>query len=372
MKILCVIDHFGSGGAQRQMVELACGLKKRGHDIEFFIYFPQYAFFKPKILSHRIPIHEYSKGKGFSLGVIKMLYGLFRQNHYDLVLSFLETPNTYIELTSIFYRNTCIITSERNSHLDDSSRIRGWCQRALHRLSDHVVVNSQSHQQWLEERFPWIRGKISSIYNGVDTRLFSNQPAFPTNNKDLRLLGIGRISMQKNIKSLVKALQIFFVEFDWIPEVNWVGRRDTSSEGVRYGQEVDAMLEEIPEVKQKWRWLGERSDIAKLMGEYHALIHPTLYEGLPNVICEALSTGLPVLTSDVCDNGYLVPHGERGLLFDPNSPENIAQVIAQFTLMKQEEWQILSQAARDYAQENLSLSRFVSEYETLFQRLLRN
>ena len=46
MKILCVIDSLGSGGAQRQIVNLACGLKKKGHDVDVFVYFPEFSFFR--------------------------------------------------------------------------------------------------------------------------------------------------------------------------------------------------------------------------------------------------------------------------------------------------------------------------------------
>ena len=52
MKVLLVIDHFGPGGAQRQIVELACGMQRRGHEIEMFVYFPEHGFFRPLLDAH--------------------------------------------------------------------------------------------------------------------------------------------------------------------------------------------------------------------------------------------------------------------------------------------------------------------------------
>ena len=57
---------------------------------------------------------------------------------------------------------------------------------------------------------------------------------------------------------------------------------------------------------------------------------PSLYEGFPNVLCEAMSCGKPVLSSRVCDNPNIVKEGENGLLFDPNNTDDIAETVERF------------------------------------------
>ena len=69
MKILLVIDHFGSGGAQRQMVYLAGGLHDRGHDVEFFVYHPHHDFFRSAVDERRIVVHEVDRRSTSRLGV---------------------------------------------------------------------------------------------------------------------------------------------------------------------------------------------------------------------------------------------------------------------------------------------------------------
>ena len=63
MKILCVIDSLGSGGAQRQMVNLARGFKSKGYDVEMLIYYPQLNFFRPEVEKAGGRIHEKKKKK---------------------------------------------------------------------------------------------------------------------------------------------------------------------------------------------------------------------------------------------------------------------------------------------------------------------
>ena len=92
MKILLFIDHLGMGGAQRQIAELACGLKRRGHDVEVFVYFSEYDFFRPLLREHRITLHEYAKGRGFSFGVLARLVKIIRHGRFDAVISYLSSP----------------------------------------------------------------------------------------------------------------------------------------------------------------------------------------------------------------------------------------------------------------------------------------
>ena len=370
MKILCVTDSFGSGGAQRQMVNLACGLKQRGHEVEFFIYFPQKSFFRKQVEELGIPIHEFQKGRGFSLELIRRLVSLIRNNYYSIVVSFLDNPNIYAELSSILSPSSKFVVSERCSHLEEKGFINALIKRNLHRLASHLVTNSIAHREWLQKKFPWLKEKVSTIYNGLDVRFYLGLPNPPHKKKDLKLIAVGRIGLQKNLICFIKALHIFQQTYGWAPSVSWVGRRETvTSKDREYCQQVDDLLKSLPEVKKSWAWLGERSDVPTLLEKHHALILPSFYEGLPNVVCEALAAGRPVLVSDVCDNALLVPDGERGFLFDPSAPETIAKAINQLLALKNDEWVRISKMARQYAETSLSIDRLVTEYEDLFMRL---
>jgi glycosyltransferase involved in cell wall biosynthesis len=364
MKILFAIDHFGSGGAQRQMVTLARELKVRGHEIEFFIYFPEHIFFRPLIEELQIPIYEYDKkSRGFSLGVLICLRRLLRVGNYDIALSYLDGPNLYLELASAGIKKTKIIVSERRSYLEDKNWFIGVFLRYFHRWADCVVTNSVSQKEWLIKKRKLSPEKVYSIYNGFDVRNF--RPIIQTPNciRDVKLIAIGRISPEKNLVNLVLGMRLFYQKNGWVPSLSWVGRQDAASQQHRFL--IDSMLENS-ELKNKWFWLGERRDIVDLLKEHHALILPSLSEGLPNVVCEALLSGRPVLASNVCDNGRLVAHGERGYLFDPKKPESIADAIDSLVSVSEEQWMVFFENCRKYAERYLSIERLADEYEAIF------
>src|SRR4051794_21257220 len=96
MRILLVIDHLGSGGAQRQIASLALGLSARGHSIEVFAYYPD-NFFKELLLAENIRIHFQPKRSRFDLRVFFGLARQMRRGQYDAVLAYLDTPIFYAE-----------------------------------------------------------------------------------------------------------------------------------------------------------------------------------------------------------------------------------------------------------------------------------
>jgi glycosyltransferase involved in cell wall biosynthesis len=362
VKILCVIDHFGSGGAQRQLVTLAVGLKARGHDVRVFIYHPGHDFFRSSVAEAGIPVYEVQKGNGFSLRVLRELIRTLRAERFDGIISFLDSPNVYSVLASLAAPGTRVIVSERASRHLDRSRGGALARRLLLRLADVVVANSRTHAAWLEEH-PWLRGRTATVYNGYPLDAPPAPPPVPS--RPLRLLVVGRVGPEKNGLRLVEGLAIFHARHGHLPEVSWAGNADGRPAGVAYRRELDRLLELNPVVKASWSWLGERSDVPELLEAHHALVHPSLHEGLPNVVCEALIAGRPVLASNVCDHPLLVEDGRRGFLFDPEVPSSIADAIESLHALRDGEWQLLAGEARRYAEQSLSLDRMVGSYEAL-------
>ena len=364
MKFLLVIDHFGSGGAQRQIVELACGLSARGHAVEMFVYFPQYTFFRETLDARGITVHEVHKARSGSAGVVAALARLMRRGDFEVVVSFLGTANVYAELARLTAPHTRLVVSERTSFHDDKSAGGALLRRVLHLMADRVVANSETQAAWLRKR-PWLRSRVCCIYNGVDLEKFRAPEAPAPAPRELRLLGIGRIGPEKNLLNLLAALAQFQERFGYVPQVAWAGPRDESAEGGRYCRQLDEALERLPQVRRNWQWLGLRRDVPALLREYHALVHPSLYEGTPNAICEALAAGRPVLASDVCDHPLLVADGQRGFLFDPRSPASVVTALERLAGLDAGGWRALARNARQYAEAELGIERMVGRYEAL-------
>jgi glycosyltransferase involved in cell wall biosynthesis len=366
LRILLVIDSFGSGGAQRQIINLAIVLKKRGHQVEIFNYFPHLDFYRSALQEEGIVIHDFVKKNKFSILPIFALIKLLMNGDFDVALSYLATPNLYLEIAHLFSWETKIIVSERSSHLGSGSIT---LQKIFHSLATRVVVNSKSHQAWLLQKYPAFKTKLSVIYNGVDFESFQLADPKQKRKNKLRFLAIGRVGPEKNILNVVHALFQFHQKYGWCPHLDWVGDFDGSDDGKKYFNKVSQFLGENTVVKEKITFMGPRYDVNLLIKEYDALLHPSLYEGLPNVICESLAVGRPVLASNVCDNGILVEDGKRGFLFNPTDSSSIVSAINRFNNVEQSYYLEMCQNSRGFAEKFLSLEQMVNAYEALFLKI---
>jgi glycosyltransferase involved in cell wall biosynthesis len=365
--ILLLVDSLGSGGAQRQLVNLAIGLKSRGHRVTVLVYHSA-DFYAHLLREANVELVREIKTSRYSLGIIPRLRRHVLDPRHDIVLSFMDTPNFYAEICGIGQRRTKIVVSERFCASDTR---RWWALRQLHRCADWVTTNSHHLRTDLEARFPFVRGRTTTIYNGVDMQVFSPPPSRRTaKGRPLELLVVSSVSEYKNGLRLIDALHRLREHHGLQPVLRWVGAHDLRNPGRRrMSQQMHDRIEELG-LGEQWCWLGERQNVADLMREHDALVHPSFQEGLPNAICEALACGLPVLASRTLDHPRLVQEGVSGLLFDWQDADDMARAIARFAQMDDARRHEMGAAARAYAERELSMSHLLDSYEQLLEKLL--
>jgi glycosyltransferase involved in cell wall biosynthesis len=365
--ILFVIDNLGSGGAQRQLVSIACGLKDRGNTVHIFIYHDS-LYFKDEVKKKQIPVHLKKKVSRFSITPVLEIRKLVSELKIDVVVSFLDTPNVYAELACLG-KGVSLVVSERSSYVKDRITPVRRLMSYLHRMSDMVVANSHTHASWLKLNFPFLSEKVIGIVNGVDTDIFipSDISLLEKSEADksgtFHLIGIGRVASEKNILPVISALSSLRNKGIEI-SVDWTGRVGDD----KYFSECESCIDKM-NLRGHWKWLGERKDIPELLPLYDALIISSTREGFPNVVCEALACGLPVLGSRISDIPYLLGDKERGFLFDPQDEEDIEKSITRLFEMDFNERRRISRIAREFAMTELSLDALIDNYENLIVSL---
>ena len=362
MKILFVIDNLGSGGAQRQMVTLASGLKQKGYEVAIFTYFPQ-NFFETALLESSIPVINVPKKGKLGLNIFYKLSKIIKEGKYDIGIAYMKTPNIYLSIAAKLSGTPIkIITSERTrtdlGGFNFINNIRGWC----HSTADAVVFNSYHEKNnWLL-KFPQLKKKSSTIYNGVDTLLFARDPKhFKRSNK---LIGVGTLGPNKHIHILIEAIYKLKTEGILI-NVDWYGKYITSHKLYHaYYQKIHKMVIEL-NLSEQWRWCAPHKKIHEMLPGYDALIHPSILEGLPNAPCEALSCALPIIISNTLDHPNLVGNNSRGLLFTPGDSTDLSKKIKDFYSMTDEQISLMKEKCRQYSLDELGLERFIQNYQHL-------
>ena len=114
---------------------------------------------------------------------------------------------------------------------------------------------------------------------------------------------------------------------------------------------------------------GRRQDVSSLMKSADCLVLPSRWEGMPNVVLEAMAAGLPVVATDVDGIGDLIETGETGLLVPSQKPQSLAEAI-QTVLNDPERTAEMICAAQHVTQKHFTWKSSVDKYDRLYTELI--
>jgi glycosyltransferase involved in cell wall biosynthesis len=354
MKIICFVDSLVSGGAQKQMTGLAILLRKENMDVEL-IYYNKNLFFQGD-LDRNFVTHQLITGKG-NFQKIFNLYKYIKSENPEVVISYLDSPN----LIALFFKfiglNFKLIVSERNTTVGPLS----WKEKLkylMFRYADVIVSNSYSQYSFISKNFPHLKKKLTVITNFVDTSAFIPDNSVKSNNK-LKLISVGRINEQKNVLLFIDAIMLS-IQKGLKVEVDWYGRY----ESLDY---FNTCLQRISEnnLSEIFKFFEPTTDIAKKYAQADVFCLPSIFEGTPNVVCEAMACGLPIICSDVCDNSQIIEDGVNGYLFDPLDSNSIAVSIEKVVDKLLVDGVQMGLESRRIAEEKFSQTLFIKRYKEI-------
>ena len=363
MKVLLVIDSLGSGGAQRLLVYLAQGLLDNKNNVDVFTYNINYDFFKGDIESLGLKIYSPNKQTNLikPLSIVSSLRSILKSD-YDLVISLMHVPSVYSALSCIGFFKTKLIVCELSSSNAPIPFYKRFLFYLASILSYKVVANSFTEKINIQKRTGLSR-KVEAIWNGYEINKFQFKLK-KNDNKINNLLIVGRVAYPKNGVNLLKAIKLFHDNNGWSPKFIWAGRKDIDKRSILMQEKMNYFLDNNPVIKSYIDFVGEVKNINELFHTCDALIHPSIFEGLPNVICEAMLLGCNVLASNVCDHPIILAEN-RGLLFDPKSPDSISQSIEKLNLMNIDQRNEMAINAREFAENNFTIEKMAKSFENI-------
>lgn len=355
-KILCLIDSLSFGGAQRQMVGLAALLREHNYDVAVYTYYdiPSY---KKYLDEKGVPNKTIDNATSILTRTFKV-YNAIKKFSPDVVIAYLDTPCLLACMCRKLGLKYKLIVSERNTTqiLD----LRGKIKFFSFRIANYIVSNSYSQETFIREHFPELSDKVKTITNFVDTDFFS--PLAKLSQQDghrqLEILCIGRLVPQKNVLRFIDAIDIVIKQGHKV-HVKWFG--------MIIKQYYERCMKKIQTygLVNYFEFLESSNDIRQEYLKADVFCLPSTYEGFPNVLCEAMCCGLPILCSNVCDNPKIVADAENGFLFSPISVDDMANKIISYIQLDKEKIDQMKQVSRTRSLELFSEKEFVKSYMKL-------
>lgn len=352
-RIAFVSQDLCFGGTQRQMLELAARIDRTRFSPEIWTLtgptdLEEFAAEK------NLPVVHLGKARTPQLS---FLYTLFRETirrKPDLFVPGTAIPNIWCRI----YGKLLGIPTLGTVRGGDGPRLQHeWL---LWRLAEHMMCNSTPlHTILLNLGVP--ADKLTYIANGVDTERYTPAPT-PLAEREPLILAVGRLVTNKNHFLLLDAFELVIQEFPQA-RLRIVGD----------GELKDALCKRIRDskyLKNTVEVLPASLDVRPHYGDARIFALSSIKEGQPNVVLEALSSGLPVVSTDVggaCVD--IIGNGNSGLI----TPQNDAKALAANILLLLRDPELcvrLGTNGRKLVLERFSFSAMVQAHENIFDKLL--
>jgi glycosyltransferase involved in cell wall biosynthesis len=361
-RVLHLIETSGPGGAERVLINIVENLDRTRH--ESVICLLKEGWLAAQLRQRGFEPITIPQRKGHDPRWISQCVGLIRRKRIDVLHTHEFSMNTYGSVASWLTRVPMIATVHGKAYYGERWR-RRMAYRLVARHAVQMVAVAEDIRRFLIDHVGATPGKLCTIYNGVDSKTVCTAADGERVRYELGISKattvIGTIANLYPVKGhtflLKAAAQVARVS----PETVWL----FAGRGSLLGQ----LQEEARQlgIVDKVRFLGFRNDAGALLQAMDLFVLPSLSEGLPVSILEAMAAGRPVVATNVGGNREVIVEGKTGFLVPPGDSGALAsQMVA--LLADRQLAQRFGTEGHTRVRENFTLERMVSAYERLYER----
>lgn len=305
MKIILVIPTLKQGGAERIMSELANVWSSQEHEVHIVLLAKSEDFYKlhTNVIVHKLAFN-YTNRLNKTYGELQVFFNLRKiiQNEKpDFVLSFMTKYNALTILASAFL-STKVFVSDRSNPKKKLPLLIAMLRKLTYLHADGIIAQTSLAKDVLIKETG--NKNIAIIPNPLkEVRTFSEMK------REKVILNTGRLVIEKGQKYLLEA-------FAKVEDTEW--KLVILGDGpLRHKLEEQT---DLLGLKDRVLMPGTVNDVDKWLAKASIFAFPSISEGFPNALVEAMSAGLPCVSFDCdagprdfikdTDNGYLVPVGD--------------------------------------------------------------
>jgi glycosyltransferase involved in cell wall biosynthesis len=321
LRLLLAVDSLEVGGAERHVVDLALALRRKGHEVE--VTCSVSGELCEPLETARVPVWPLTRRlvkRRASLSYARGIRKLLGERTFDLVHAHIFASAVAAAIATLGKSVPLVITE----HTEASWQT--WLTRPVsrwaHRRAKRVIAVSTPIERRLIEHYGVPSHLVTLIPNAVTPA--SDEPPDPP--VALRgvwlehpLIGVvARLQPEKGVANFLKAAVR-------VAEVSSQARFLVVGDGPLRGELLD--LAEHLGLSERVRFLGYRSDSRALMELMDVLVVPSLTEGSPLIVLEAMAAGVPLVASAVGGIPDQVRHGREGILVPPDDPDALGEAL---------------------------------------------
>lgn len=314
MKVCFFIPSLGDGGAQRQCIALLNELQ-HDSDVELHLLLLAQGEHDDRLVAKRLSVHRTTVDNFASPKALLFVVRSLRRIRPDVVISWLHPADIWTYAATRVVPGIPWILTERGSAYPDSF-VFNLRKRLGRSAAAAIVANSVAGEQLWQSLGP--RSSVRVIPNMLIEPDAVGVGA-PSRKHSVNCLFVGRLEPEKNVAAMTAA----FARFSGT-------NREARLIVAGKGSEADQIMRVAADrgASDRVSMLGFRRDISTLMSQARVLLSFSHYEGMPNVIMEAVTAGVPVVVSDIPEHRALLGNAYPFMVQTDWPAERAAEVIA--------------------------------------------
>lgn len=304
MKVIQVMPEFALAGAEIMCENLVYGLQQQGVEVIVVSFYDYHSAITERLEKNGIRMVYLNKKPGFDFSLYRKLYRLFKEEQPDVIHTHRYVTRYAIPSASCAKVKRMVHTVHNVAH-KESSKIGRVLNKFFFKYANVIpVALSGLIQETIEKEYKIGKDKVPVVFNGVDLSKCKPKANY-TIDGTIKVLHIGRFAEQKNHKGLVRAFEIFHREY---PNsiLQLIGDGELREE-VQTLVDEDGLTESV-------EFLGLQDNVYEYLHNADIFTLPSLYEGIPMTLIEAMATGLPIVATNVGGIPDMLVDGESATL----------------------------------------------------------
>lgn len=363
MKILLTCGTPSWGGIEIVTLRLAIQLKTRNHEV--YILCRENSILQKQSVDNFIQTIHFSGGV---LSNILKLKNIFTANNFDIIHSRVPHDLWYIvPVLKLTLSKPKLILSV---NIASGVNKKDLFHRFIYRRVNKVFAVSNYIKDTILNKYPFDEIKIKIIHDGVDLNEFSSAKFSKTElrkefnlSADKKFIGMtGRMTPGKGHEEFFNAVKLLT---DKREDLAFMVVGAASHGEKNYETHLMNFCEQ-QNIKDKIRFMGQRTDISKMLAVMDLLVFPSHEESFGDTLIEAMAIGVPIIASNKGGVPDIIIDGECGVLIEPKNPVLLAEAIENLiddeTLLKK-----FSQKGFERVKEKFDIKKIIEQIETEYK-----
>ncbi|KGK91255.1 hypothetical protein DP73_04635 [Desulfosporosinus sp. HMP52] len=355
MKVLQVIPTLNLAGAERMCENLSVELTRQGIEVVVVSLFSYHTPISNRLEHEGVKVIFLNKRPGLDLRMIVALTKVMKRERPDVLHTHIHVMQYAVPAAILAGVKKRVHTVHNVADKEATPGKQKFNYFFYHKCNVIPVALSEEIKQTITKRYNVNENDIPVIFNGIDLSKCIIKKSYNASSESFNILNIARLAEQKNHRMLLHVMKELKNQWPSV-RLSIIGNGFLKNEII---SEINQL-----NINDMVELLGVKDNVYQYLSQADMFILPSLYEGMPMTLIEAMGSALPIVTTNVGGIPTMIENEKEGLLVNPNGQELLDAILK---LKDENSRRTMGQNARNKALKKFSAEQMAKAYINIYR-----